>query len=70
MYMAHIDGWESVQVFSEDKEKAKHLAVKRKKELCEDDLEKWNWESCKDYYGAWVVEIKEEMVLDNNREEW
>lgn len=67
MYMAHIDGWDSVQAFSEDKEKAKKMALKQKKEWCRDDLEKWTWEECCNYYGAWVVEIKDGMVLENNR---
>lgn len=67
MYMAHIDGYDSVQVFSEDKEKAKKKAVQIKKKRCRDDLEKWTWDECDEYYGAWVVEIKEGLVLYDNR---
>ena len=73
MYLAHIDGWESVEAFSEDKEKAKKLAIKKKKEV--KDLErfpmdgKWTWEKCEEHYGAWVIEIKDGMTLHNLREE-
>lgn len=69
MYMAHIGGWDTVQAFSEDKEKAKKLAVKQKKKWCRDDLDKWTWETCDEYYGAWVVEIKEGLILSENSEE-
>jgi hypothetical protein len=67
--MAHIDGWDSVQVFSEDKEKAKRKAVQIKKKRCRDDLDEWNWEECDNYYGAWVIEIKEGLVLIDNRDD-
>lgn len=66
MWMAHIDGYDSVQVFSEDKEKAKKKAVQIKKKRCRDDLDKWTWEECEEFYGAWVVEIKEGLVLYDN----
>ena len=73
MYMACIDGWATVQAFSEDKEKAKRLAVKRKKEVDGEEtypLEKrYTWKNCEEYYGAWVVEIKEGLVLSENSEE-
>lgn len=63
IYMAVIDGWTDVEAFSTDPEKAKRLAVKEKKLLCKDDLSKWTWESCREYYGAWVEEINEGTVL-------
>ncbi len=65
MFMACIGGWDEVLAFSEDEEKAKRLAVKEKKRRCKDDLEKWNWQECADYYGAWTEEIKEGTVLCN-----
>ena len=65
MYMAVIKGWTEVRAFSEDKSKAKDLAVKKKKSLCQDDLNKWNWEECDIYYGAYVAEIKEGTVIAN-----
>lgn len=65
MYAAKIYGWDEVVVFSEDKEKAKRLAIKAKKARCKDDLKEWTWEECNDYYGASVVKIKEGMILDN-----
>lgn len=68
MYMAVIQGWADVEAFSEDKEKAKRLAVKEKKRLCKDDLEKWTWETCDEFYGAWVIEIAEGKVLREMRE--
>ena len=64
MYMATIYGWTEIKAFSEDESKAKKLAVKRKKELCRDDLSKWTWETCDEYYGATVEELKEGVVLD------
>ena len=63
MYMAKICGWDEVLAFSEDEEKAKKLAVKEKKRRCKNDLKKWNWEKCEEYYGAFVEEIKEGTVL-------
>ena len=66
MWMAHIGGYQSIQVFSEDKRKAKQEAVNIKKKICRDDLDKWNWEACKEYYGAWTVEIKEGTILYEN----
>lgn len=68
MFMAHIGGYDSVQVFSEDREKAKKKAVQLKRVRCLHDLEKWNWKECESYYGAWVKEIKEGTVLFDNRE--
>ena len=73
MYMAHIEGWESIQAFSEDEEKAKKLAVKKKKEVDWHERyplgKAYTWKNCEEYYGAWVIEIKEGMILSNNREE-
>ena len=63
MYVAVILGWYEVMSFSEDEEKAKKLAVKEKKKYCKDDLEKWNWEECEEYYGAYTYKIKEGLVL-------
>ena len=68
MYMACIGGWDNVQAFSDDKEKAKQLALNEKRKLCKDDLEKWTWAECEEYYGAWVVELHESLVLYDNRE--
>ena len=63
MYMANIGGWNPVQVFSEDKDIAKWKAVQVKKGFCEADLEEWTWEECEEYYGAYVVKIKDGLVL-------
>lgn len=67
MWMAIIDGWTDVEVFSDSEEKAKRLAVKEKKKLCRDDLDKWTWETCQEYYGASTEEIKEGTVLVERR---
>ena len=63
MYMAHIYGWTEVTAFSEDMEKAKKLAVKKKKAFCKDDLNKWTWETVSEYYGAKVFKISEGLVF-------
>lgn len=66
MYMALISGWEDTIAFAEDEEKAKKLAVKYKKKYCKDDLEKWNWGECEDYYGACTYNIKDGTVIFDN----
>ena len=66
MYMAVIGGWDSIQAFSENREKAKRTALKAKKSRCKDDLDSWTWNNVTEYYGGWVVEIKEGTVLNNN----
>jgi len=38
LYMTIIKGWTEVVAFSTSLEKAKKLAVQRKKELCSDDV--------------------------------
>jgi len=63
MYMAVISGWNVVVAFSEDEEKAKKLAVGTKKKHCVDDLEKWNWKECKEFYGAYVKKVEEGTVI-------
>lgn len=63
MYMAKIDGWTPVAAFSEDEEKAKKLAIKKKKALCKDEPVKWKWEEMEEYFGASCWKIKEGMVL-------
>ena len=63
MYMAFIRGWDPVVAFSEDEKTAKKLAIKEKKKSCKDDLDKWSWKTVEEYYGAWVKEIKEGMVI-------
>ena len=63
MYMAFIGGWDSVAAFSEDEKTAKKLAIREKKRYCKDDLDKWSWNNVKDYYGAWVQEVKEGTVI-------
>lgn len=63
MYMAIIRGWTSVVAFSEDQEKAKKMAIKKKKSFAKDDLDKWTWDTVSEYYGAFVEEIKEGTVL-------
>lgn len=65
MWLAKIIGWTQVVASSEDKEKAKKLAVKAMKKRCKDDLEKWNWEECEKYYVAYTEEIKEGAVLND-----
>ena len=63
MYMAIIFGWDNVIAFSEDEEKAKKLAIKRKKKSNEDYFpDKWDWNSVTEFYGANVVKIKEGYV--------
>lgn len=64
MYMAVICGYTEVRAFSEDEKKAKRLALKRKKELCKYDLDKWSWEIVENYYGAYTEELHEGLVLD------
>lgn len=63
MYMAIIRGWTSVVAFSEDQEKAKKMAIKKKKSFAKDELDKWTWDTVSEYYGAFVEEIKEGTVL-------
>ena len=63
MYMAIIYGWQTVTAFSENKEKAKRLAVNAKKASCRDDLTRWTWASCAEYYGARVTEIREGDII-------
>lgn len=64
MYMAVIYGWTEVQAFSKDKDKAMRLAVKEKKRLCkDDDIDRWTWKNCEEYYGASVYSIKEGMAI-------
>ena len=67
MWIAVIGGWTDVEAFSDSEEKAKRLAVKEKKRLCKDDLEKWTWETCEEYYGAYTEEIKEGTILVERR---
>lgn len=69
MWMAVIKGWTDIEAFSENEEKAKKLALKEKKRLCKDDLEKWTWETCDEYYGAYTIEIKEGLILRELYEE-
>ena len=63
MYVAIIKGWTTVATFSEDEEKAKKLAIEKKKSFARDDLDKWNWETVSDYYGAFTEKIKEGTIL-------
>ena len=63
MVMALIGGWTEVMAFAEDEEKAKRLALKEKKRRCRDDLEKWTWKRCDEYYGTIVKEVKDGVVL-------
>lgn len=65
MFMACIFGYTEIRSFSEDEEKAKKLALKKKKSLCRDDLERWTWETVTDYYGATVEEIKDGLIITN-----
>jgi hypothetical protein len=61
--MAVIHGWTDVEAFSTDPDTAKKLAIKKKKALCKDDLKKWTWETCDEYYGAHLTEIYDGSVL-------
>lgn len=63
MYMAVIRGWTEVAAFSEDAEKAKKMAIRKKKSFAKDDLDKWTWDAVDEYYGAYVTEIKEGLIL-------
>lgn len=64
MYMAVIQGWTEVRAFSRSKEKAKKMALAKKRELCyEDDVDSWGWERISEYYGAYVEEVKEGTIL-------
>ncbi len=65
MFMAVIHGWTEVRAFASTEAKAKKLALAEKKRLCQDDLEKWTWDSVEEYYGANVCEIKEGSVVLN-----
>lgn len=62
MYMAIIGGWDEVTVFHDNPNTAKSIAVKEKKKRCVNDLDKWTWQECKDYYGANLYEIKSGTV--------
>lgn len=65
MYMAKIYGYTEVMAFSEDKEKAKKLAIKEKKSFAKDDLKKWSWDTVSEYYGATVIKIKEGTTIQD-----
>lgn len=58
MFMANIGGWTDVYAFAETAEKAKKLAVAKKKSFARDDLTRWTWDACVEYYGASCIEIK------------
>ena len=66
MFFAKIGGWTEVYAFADTAEKAKKLAVAKKKSFARDDLEKWTWETVADYYGATCIEIKPDMVFSDN----
>ncbi len=68
MYAVKIHGWTEIVVFSADIEKAKRKAVREKKRLCHDDLNKWTWETVTEYYGTSVIEIKEGLMLVEGEE--
>lgn len=68
MYAVKIFGWTEIVVFSADKEKAKRKAVREKKRLCRDDLDKWTWETVTEFYGTSVIEIKEGLMLVEGEE--
>lgn len=59
MYMAKIDGWTEVYAFSKDADKAKRLAIKKKRDVAPDEGVRWNWESVKEYFGASCIKIEE-----------
>ncbi len=63
LYMAKIGGWNPVIAFASDEETAKKNAVKEKKKWFHNDLEKWNWETVSEYYGASVEIITDGTVL-------
>lgn len=63
MYIAYIGGWNPIMAFSKDEETAKKLALKKKKALYKEDLEKWNWETVSEYYGAWTERIEEGSII-------
>lgn len=63
MYMAIIYGYTEVMAFSEDMKTAQKLALKKKKQLCRDDLDKWTWETASEYYGSKVVLLSEKLVM-------
>ena len=63
MYMAIIYGYTEIFAFSADMEKAKKKALRKKKELCRDDLEKWTWETVSEYYGARVFLVTDGLVM-------
>lgn len=70
LYMAIIKGWTEVVAFSTSLEKAKKLAVQRKKELCSDDViyldnHKWTWESCDNWWGTNIEEITDGTILSD-----
>lgn len=62
MYMAIIGGWDEVIAFHDDPDTAKSMAVDEKRNRCFNDLDKWTWQECKDYYGANLYEIKSGTV--------
>lgn len=59
MYMAYIGGWNEVIAFSNDQKTAEKLAVSKKKSTCRDDLDKWTWETVREYYGAYSIPVND-----------
>lgn len=63
MYMVTVKGWTEVRAFSDDIEKAKKMALMKKKELCRNDLDKWSWKNVDEFYGTSIEEVKEGTIL-------
>ena len=73
MYMAIIEGYNDIFSFNTDKEKAKKQAVKKAKDLYQDEinapfgLPSWTWENIQEYFGAYIIDIKDNSVMTTER---
>lgn len=62
MWIAYIGGYNPVIAFGKTIEEAERKVIKAKKARYKDDLDKWNWESVSDFYGAWCKKVDETEV--------
>ena len=70
MYMAMINGWNDIMAFDTDKETAKSNAVWKAQCLAlRDDVDgpdEWTWDAVQEYYGAYIVKIGNDLVIDED----
>lgn len=68
LYMAVLDGYEEITAFSEDKEKAKRLACKKKKELYPEDVKGQTLKQIWQDNGIRLYKISEGTVITDYTE--